>query len=70
MIPKAMRDALGVDGPTELELTELDGRLELSVPYADARIEKDGELSTIVIEPAPPSADAGEVRAALERVRR
>ena len=34
VIPKPMRDALGIDGPTELELTERDGALELTVPYS------------------------------------
>jgi AbrB family looped-hinge helix DNA binding protein len=70
VIPKSMRRELGIDGPTELELTASDGALELTVPYANARVEQRDGLSTIVIEPPPPPMGAEEVRAVLERVRR
>jgi AbrB family looped-hinge helix DNA binding protein len=70
VIPKPMRDALGIDGPTELELSEMDGRLELSVPYANARVEERDGLSVIVIEPEPPPLDQAAVRSVLESVRK
>jgi AbrB family looped-hinge helix DNA binding protein len=70
VIPKAMRDALGIDGPTELELTEVDGKLELTVPYADAHIEERDGHTVIVIEPEPPPLDQETVRAVLESVRK
>jgi AbrB family looped-hinge helix DNA binding protein len=72
VIPKSMRDELGIKGPTELELTSVDGRLELDVPYAKAHIEERDGLSVIVIDPPPPplGADGAEqVREVLERVR-
>jgi AbrB family looped-hinge helix DNA binding protein len=69
VIPKAMRDTLGIEGPTELELTARDGGLELTVPYANAHVEERDGLSVIVIDPAPPPLGADEVRAVLEQVR-
>jgi AbrB family looped-hinge helix DNA binding protein len=70
VIPKPMREELGIDGHTELELTARDGALELTVPYANARVERRDGLSRIVIEPPPPPIGAEEVRAVLERVRK
>ena len=69
VIPKAMRDALGIEGPTELELSERDGALELTVPYANAHIEERDGMSVIVIDPPPPPLGAEKVREVLERVR-
>jgi AbrB family looped-hinge helix DNA binding protein len=69
VIPKPMRDELGIAGPTELELTSVDGRLELEVPYANAHIEERDGMSVIVIDPPPPPLGAEKVREVLERVR-
>ena len=70
MIPKPMRDALGIDGPTELELTEVDGRLELEVPYIKAHLEvRDGWTVIVPDEPTPP-VTTEMVNDAIERSRR
>jgi AbrB family looped-hinge helix DNA binding protein len=70
VIPKPMRDELGIDGPTELELTEHDGRLELTVPYMKAHLEvRDGLAVIVPDEPVPP-VTTEMVREALERVRK
>jgi AbrB family looped-hinge helix DNA binding protein len=43
VIPKSLRDDLGITGPTEVELTAADGRLELTVADVPARVEdRDG----------------------------
>jgi AbrB family looped-hinge helix DNA binding protein len=70
VIPKPMRDALGIDGPTELELTEVDGKLELSVPYTHAWVEEREGLPVIVTEQPLPPLDQDTVRAVLESVRK
>jgi AbrB family looped-hinge helix DNA binding protein len=70
VIPKPMRDALGIDGPTELELTEVDGRLELEVPYMKAHLEVRDGLSVIVPDEPVPPMTSEMVREVLERVRR
>jgi AbrB family looped-hinge helix DNA binding protein len=70
VIPKSMRDALGIDGPTELELTEHDGKLELTVPYIKAHLEdRDGHTVIVPDEPVPPLTTE-LVREVLERVRK
>ncbi len=70
VIPKPMRDELGIDGPSELELTAVDGKLELTVPYIKAHIEeRDGWAVIVPDEPVPPLT-AEIVRETLERVRK
>jgi AbrB family looped-hinge helix DNA binding protein len=70
VIPKPMREELGIDGPTELELTERDGCLELSVPYMKAHLEdRDGFTVIVPDEPVPPMTTE-MVREAIERSRR
>jgi AbrB family looped-hinge helix DNA binding protein len=70
VIPKPMRDALGIDGPAELELTERDGTLELSVPYTPAWVEERDGLAVIVTEHPLPQLDQDAVREVLESVRK
>jgi AbrB family looped-hinge helix DNA binding protein len=70
VIPKPMRDELGITGPTELELTAVDGALELSVPYVKAHVEeRDGHTVIVADEPVPPLTTE-LVRDVLERVRK
>jgi AbrB family looped-hinge helix DNA binding protein len=70
VIPKPMRDALGIEGTTELELTAADGKLELTVPDSAAHVEVRDGLAVIVIEPEPPPLDQETVRSVLESVRK
>jgi AbrB family looped-hinge helix DNA binding protein len=70
VIPKQMRDKLGIDGPTELELTASDGKLELAVPDSRAWVEERDGLAVIVIDPPPPPLDQDAVRAVLESIRK
>ncbi|HEY2570283.1 MAG TPA: hypothetical protein VGI27_02365 [Solirubrobacteraceae bacterium] len=70
MIPKPMRDALGVDGPTELELTERDGALELTVPYIKAHLEDRDGFTVIVPDEPVPTLTTERVREEIERSRR
>jgi AbrB family looped-hinge helix DNA binding protein len=70
VIPKPMREELGIDGPTELELTASDGKLELTVPDSPAWVEERDGLTVIVIDPPPPALDQDTVRAVLESIRK
>jgi AbrB family looped-hinge helix DNA binding protein len=70
VIPKPMRQALGINGPTELELTEHDGSLELSVPHIKAHIETRDGWAVIVADEPVPALTAEIVRGTLERVRK
>jgi AbrB family looped-hinge helix DNA binding protein len=70
VIPKPMREELGIDGPTELELTAVNGALELTVPYMKAHLEdRDGFTVIVPDEPVPPMTRE-MVREAIERSRR
>jgi bifunctional DNA-binding transcriptional regulator/antitoxin component of YhaV-PrlF toxin-antitoxin module len=70
VIPKPMRDVLGIDGPTELELTERDGALELTVPYIKAHLEKRDGFTVIVPDEPVPTLTTEMVREEIERSRR
>lgn len=70
VIPKSMRDALGIEGPTELELTEHDGHLELTVPYIKAHLEERNGFTVIVPDQPVPPLTTEMVREAIERSRR
>jgi AbrB family looped-hinge helix DNA binding protein len=61
VIPKPMRDALGISGPTELELT---------VPYIKSHLEeRDGHTVIVPDQPVPPLTTE-MVPDVLERVRK
>jgi AbrB family looped-hinge helix DNA binding protein len=70
VIPKPMRDVLGIDGPTELELTERDGALELTVPYIKAHLEERDGFTVIVPDQPVPTLTTEMVREEIERSRR
>jgi AbrB family looped-hinge helix DNA binding protein len=70
VIPKPMRDALGIDGPTELELSERDGALELTVPYIKAHLEDRDGFTVIVPDQPVPTLTTEMVREEIERSRR
>lgn len=70
MIPKPMREELGITGPTELDLTAFDGRLELTVSDTHAWVEERDGLAVIVTEQTLPPLDQTTVRAVLESVRK
>ncbi|MFZ2113035.1 MAG: hypothetical protein WAU77_04805 [Solirubrobacteraceae bacterium] len=59
VIPKTLRDELGVNGPTHLELTSYDGRLELTVADVLPRVEKrDGFPLIVTDQPMEPMSVA------------
>jgi AbrB family looped-hinge helix DNA binding protein len=70
VVPKRLRDELGIAGPTELEAAARDGTIELTVADLDSRLEDRAGAPVIVAdEPALPLT-ADDVRAAVDRVRR
>lgn len=70
VVPKSLRDELGITGPTELEIEARDGTIELSVADVPARVEDrpDGAVITTDVPMAPLTID--DVRAAIDRIRR
>jgi AbrB family looped-hinge helix DNA binding protein len=70
VVPKALRDALGVKAGQELELEVRDGRLEIEVTPTPMRLEGRGKRVVAVPAEALPPLTAEQVRATLEQTRR
>jgi AbrB family looped-hinge helix DNA binding protein len=70
VIPKSLRQELGISGPTELEVQAADGRLELAVPDVPARVEVRDGLPVIVTDRPMEPLTIDEARAAIDRSRR
>jgi AbrB family looped-hinge helix DNA binding protein len=71
VVPKPLRDALGLNGGDELEIdVSDDGRLELEVPATAMRLEQRGKRVVAVAERRMPKLSQRVVRNTLERTRR
>lgn len=70
VVPKRLREELGITGPTALELTAADGRLEATVPDVPAHVEERDGTPVIVPESPIPAMTAEETREAVDRARR
>lgn len=70
VVPKAVRDALGLVGGTELEIRVVDGRVELEVAPTPMRLVETEDGVVAVADRPMPTLEAEVVRATLERVRR
>lgn len=68
VVPKTLREELGFAPGTDLELTAIDGRLEVRAP-SRVRVEETPEGPVFVADDAPPLS-AEDVRRELERGRR
>ncbi len=68
VVPKPLRDQLGLAPGTELELRAVDGRLEIAVP-SRVRVE-DGPKGVRFIAEGAESLSAAQVRELMEQVRR
>lgn len=70
VIPKAIRDALGLRGGSKVEITERDGRVEIEpAPIRVRLVRRKGVLVAVPEEHVPPLTDE-IVRDTLERIRR
>ena len=70
VVPKALRDALGVRPGQELDLQVTDGRLEIEVPLTQMRLKGKGKaLAAVPVRKLPPLT-AEQVRETLEQIRR
>lgn len=70
VVPKAVRDALGLGPGQELEITARDGRIEIDAPPVKMRLEDRDGLAVAVPDEPLPTLTSGQVREALERTRR
>jgi AbrB family looped-hinge helix DNA binding protein len=71
VVPKPLRDALGLTGGEELEINvREDGRLELEVPATPMRLERRAHGVVAVADREMPRLTQTTVRETLERIRR
>ncbi|HTO11196.1 MAG TPA: AbrB/MazE/SpoVT family DNA-binding domain-containing protein [Candidatus Binatia bacterium] len=70
VIPKSLRQALGLKPGQELEIRAGDGRLEIEIAPTPMRLRKRGRGVVAVPASALPALTAEQVRDTLERVRR
>jgi AbrB family looped-hinge helix DNA binding protein len=70
VVPKALRDALGMHAGSVLDVAAVDGALEIRAAPTPVRLEeRDGVLVAVPDRPVPPLTTA-DVRATLEQTRR
>ena len=70
VVPKAMRDELGLNGGAEVEISVVDGHIEIDLIPTPVRLERrDGRLVAVADREMPPLT-AEMVRETLEKIRR
>jgi AbrB family looped-hinge helix DNA binding protein len=70
VVPKALRDELGIIGATELEIEARDGVIELAVADVAARVEERAGGVVIATDAPMKPLTVTDVRAAIDRTRR
>jgi AbrB family looped-hinge helix DNA binding protein len=70
IVPKPLRDALGLRGGETLEISLADGRLHIDVPPLQVRLEDRGRGLVAVTDADVPPLSAAQVRETLEQTRR
>ena len=70
VVPKAIRQALGLKPGQPLDIRAGDGRLEIEIASTPMRLKKRGKGMVAVPEGKLPPLTAEHVRETLERVRR
>lgn len=70
VVPKPLREELGIGGPAELDVVARDGVLELTVADAPAHVEERDGTPVIALSEPSGRLTADATRAAIDRVRR
>ncbi|MFH1604401.1 MAG: AbrB/MazE/SpoVT family DNA-binding domain-containing protein [Pseudomonadota bacterium] len=70
VVPKPLRQALGLKAGQPLEIRAGDGRLEIEIAPTPVRLKKRGRGVVAVPDAVLPALTADQVRDTLERVRR
>jgi AbrB family looped-hinge helix DNA binding protein len=70
VVPKSLRQALGLEPGQVVEIREGNGRLEIDIPPTPMQLRKRGKGVVAVPERDLPALTADTVRDTLERVRR
>jgi AbrB family looped-hinge helix DNA binding protein len=70
VVPKRLREELGLKPGQELELSVIDGRLEIEHPITPMRLERRGGRLAAVADRPMPKLTSKVVRETLEQIRR
>jgi AbrB family looped-hinge helix DNA binding protein len=70
VIPKALRDQLGLNGGQEIEVSFRDGHLEIEPVSPTLRLVRRGSIVVAEADSPMPTLTTEQVREILERVRR
>jgi AbrB family looped-hinge helix DNA binding protein len=70
VVPKALRQALGLKPGQPLEIRAGDGRLEIEIAATPMRLQKRGKGVVAVPDAELPTLTAEQVRETMERIRR
>ena len=70
IVPKAMRDELGLTGGTEVEIGLVDGRVDIAPVASHIRLERKRGRLVAASDRDMPALTADDVRALLEELRR
>jgi len=70
VVPKPLRQALGLRPGQPLEITAGDGRLEIEVAPTPMRLKRRGKGPVAIPDASLPALTAEQVRDTLERIRR
>jgi AbrB family looped-hinge helix DNA binding protein len=70
VVPKEIRDRMGLQAGDELEIEEFNGKIEISKPNRDRElIENEHGILTFAPDPSRPSITPEQAREQLERAR-
>jgi AbrB family looped-hinge helix DNA binding protein len=69
VVPKEIRDRMGLRAGDELEIEEFNGRIEISKPRKERKLVEKNGLLTLEPDPSEPPITQEQVREQLERVR-
>ena len=69
VVPKELRDRMGLRAGDELEIEEFNGKIEISKPTKERKLVEINGLLTLEPDPDEPPITQEQVREQLERVR-
>jgi AbrB family looped-hinge helix DNA binding protein len=69
VVPKSLRDAMGLAAGREIDIVFTDGRLEIELAPMAAHIERRGKVAVIVPDAKAPELTDEQVRQAIEATR-
>ena len=70
VVPKAVRDAMGLQPGTLIDVTFVDGRIQIEFAPLDAHVDADDWLPRIIPRAAVAALTDDDVRATVEATRR